>query len=141
MKYILAVITVVLLAFAALVASEGSPWWSFMFGLGAALALVALKSDLSRNMVVFLAVTATVTMFIYFAGFFFLAPYLHHDALAPESRNAFGLLLAGFSMKPVIATFSCRMKADLNHDEMCAFYRARRRAQAARQHAQRAGYA
>lgn len=139
MNYLLGVITLVLSVFALWVASEGSAWWAVMYGLGAALALVALKPELSRAMVIFLAIATTATMFIYFAGFFFMAPYLHEDVLAAESRNAFGLLLAGFAMKPVVANFSCRMKADIDHDHVCAVYREKRRARAA--HQRRAGFA
>lgn len=134
MRYVNSIIALLFAACALFSAVEASWWWSSTFLLGAALALTSLRRDLSVLAVAFLAVASAVTMFIYFAGFFFYAPYERPDWFAStDVRNAFALLAAGFAMKPVLASFTCRMKSGTDTESICAFYRARRAAEAERE--------
>ena len=55
---------------------------------------------------------AVATMFIYFAGFFFRAPYLGEQWYTADGNGGtLALLIAGFCMMPVVSAYSCRMKA------------------------------
>lgn len=86
--------------------------WPGLYGAGAMLAATSCKPQLTPWTVRVLATTATFTMFIYFAGFFFCAPYLTEGWYAREGHGGtLALLIAGFCMMPVVSGYSCRMKA------------------------------
>lgn len=60
-----------------------------------------------------LAFLSTSIMFCYFWQFFTLTPALPTDWYTRTGAlDAVALLLAGFGMIPVVAAYSCRMKAD-----------------------------
>ncbi len=86
--------------------------WLSLYGAGAILAGATCKPTLNPWTLRVLAMAATVTMFLYFAGFFFSAPYLGEAWYASWSNiDTLALLIAGFCMMPVVSTYSCRMKA------------------------------
>jgi hypothetical protein len=86
--------------------------WMSLYGAGAILAAASLKATLSPWTVRVLATAATVTMFLYFAGFFFRAPYLGEAWYTSKGHGGtLALLVAGFCMMPIVSAYSCRMKA------------------------------
>ena len=90
---------------------EDSAIWPGLYGAGAMLAATGCKPSLTPWTVRVLATAATVTMFIYFSGFFFCAPYLTEGWYAREGHGStLALLIAGFCMMPVVSGYSCRMK-------------------------------
>lgn len=89
--------------------------WAFIYFAGAALALLSLIPRLSTNMIRFLAVDSTAMLLFYFAGFFLLVPSLDADwFLKGQGGDALGLLFAGFAMIPVLSSYSCRMKSEID---------------------------
>ncbi len=114
MRWIMALIAVLFAALAGIqsVHSEAL-WWVPCYSLGLVLTLMTLKRHLSSAMTWFMAVTSTVAMFFYFAGFFTLVPYMMADWYQqPSGREAGGLLLAAFAMIPVLSVYTCRLKVD-----------------------------
>lgn len=114
MQYVYVALALVLVGLSLLhLGDEERPLvWVSLYGAGAILAGAACKPTLNRWTLRVLATAATVTMFLYFAGFFFSAPYLG-EAWYMNSRNidTLALLVAGFCMMPVVAAYSCRMKS------------------------------
>jgi len=113
MQYVNGALALVLVGLGALHIDDPDPAiWLSLYGAGAILAATACKPSLTPWTVRVLATAATVTMFIYFAGFFFCAPYLTEGWYAREGHaSTLALLVAGFCMMPVVSGYSCRMKA------------------------------
>ena len=112
MQYVNCALGLVLLVLAALQSTHSQPLvWMSLYGAGALLAGAACKPRLELWTLRVLAIAATVTMFIYFAGFFFRAPYLGSQWYANDGHGAtLALLIGGFCMMPVVSAYSCRMK-------------------------------
>ena len=79
--------------------------------LGSVLAFVTLVSRLPLNAARLLALATTAAAFFYFIGFFQMAPHLGDGWYAVHTK-ALGQLLGAFAMIPVLAEYSCRLKAD-----------------------------
>ncbi len=112
MQYVNAMIAVALLALA--LARLDNPSGAAMFIFGAVLAAIALKHYLSSWAVRVLAFLAAGALFCYFGQFFVLVPDLQPSwywQWGAGTSDAAGLLLAGFTMIPVLSEYSCRMKA------------------------------
>ena len=83
------------------------------FATGSVLAFLTLAPTMSTPVARALAVCATACMFFYFAGFFSLAPQLHSEwYMGMQAREAFSMLMSAFAMIPVLACYSCVLKAD-----------------------------
>lgn len=78
---------------------------------GSALAFATIPRQLPPNVVRVLAVVTTAATFFYFIGFFQMAPHLGSGWYAVHTK-ALGQLLGAFAMIPVLAEYSCRLKAD-----------------------------
>lgn len=92
----------------------GVPDASFLVGaylVGSALAFVTLVRHLPLNVARILALVTTAATFFYFIGFFQMAPHLGNGWYAVHTK-ALGQLLGAFAMIPVLAEYSCRLKAD-----------------------------
>lgn len=113
MHYVNSALALVLVVLSLLHLGDEQPViWMSLYGAGALLAAAACKPTLNRWTVRVLATASTVTMFIYFAGFFFRAPYLGESWYVREGNvGTLALLIAGFCMMPVVSAYSCRMKA------------------------------
>ena len=82
-----------------------------MYTFGAILAFVTLIPEIGLFFSRLLAIATTASMFFYFANFFRMAPELH-DNWYVEHLLAMGTLFGAFFMIPVLAEYSCRLKAD-----------------------------
>ena len=82
-----------------------------MYLTGAALAFVTLIPEIGLLLSRLLAFATTASMFFYFANFFLMAPQLHGNWYL-EQFLAIGMLFGAFFMIPVLADYSCRLKAD-----------------------------
>ena len=82
-----------------------------MYLTGAALAFITLIPEISLLFSRLLAFATTASMFFYFANFFLMAPELHGNWYL-EQFLAIGMLFGAFFMIPVLADYSCRLKAD-----------------------------
>ena len=92
----------------------GVPDASFLVGthlFGSALAFLTLVRKLPVNLARGLALVTTAATFFYFIGFFQMAPHLGDGWYAVHTK-ALGQLLGAFAMIPVLADYSCRLKAD-----------------------------
>ncbi len=83
------------------------------YATGSVLAFLTFLPNLSIPVARAFAVLATGCMFYYFANFFSLAPELHSQWYrGMQAREAISLLLAAFSMIPVLSCYSCMLKAE-----------------------------
>ena len=92
----------------------GVPDASFLIGaylFGSALAFTTIVRQLPLNVSRVLALVTTAATFFYFIGFFQMAPHLGSGWYAVHTE-ALGQLLGAFAMIPVLAEYSCRLKAD-----------------------------
>ncbi len=92
----------------------GVPDASFLIGaylFGSALAFVSVVRRLPLKVSRGLALATTAATFFYFIGFFQMAPHLGSGWYAVHTK-ALGQLLGAFAMIPVLAEYSCRLKAD-----------------------------
>ncbi len=92
----------------------GVPDASVLIGtylFGSALAFLTLVRRLPLNVARLLALVTTAATFFYFIGFFQMAPHLGSGWYAVHTK-ALGQLLGAFAMIPVLADYSCRLKAD-----------------------------
>ena len=92
----------------------GLPDASLLIGaylFGSALAFVSLVPRLPLNVSRVLALVTTAATFFYFIGFFQMAPHLGSGWYAVHTK-ALGQLLGAFAMIPVLAQYSCRLKAE-----------------------------
>ncbi len=84
-----------------------------MLAAGGILALSTLISNPSRLLSRTLALSTTVLMFAFFAAFFQLVPSFGAQwYMGAQGIEAVSLLVAAFSMIPVLSCHSCRLKAD-----------------------------
>lgn len=113
MRYVHGALALVLVVLSLLHLDDPDPgFWMSLYGAGAILAATACKPTLGRWTVRVLATAATLTMFLYFAGFFVRVPYLGEAWYATEAHGGtLALLIAAFCMIPVVSSYSCRMKA------------------------------
>jgi len=114
MRLLIMLITVTFVAFAVLQHDDlDSGVWMSVYLAGALVSGAALLSEIPRNGQRLLAVGTMLLMFFYFFGFFQMAPTLHGDWWQSEtSREALGLLFSAFAMIPVLACYSCKLKAN-----------------------------
>ena len=85
-------------------------WLVSMHLCGAALAFPALMRSLRPGLSRLLAIAATLFLFFYFAGFLKVAPHLGSGWYTMH-MVALGQLLGAFAMIPLLAEYSCRLKA------------------------------
>lgn len=113
MRFVNASVAGALFAFALLeLLLLANPVAALVFALAAALAALAFKPCLRRRRLRLLALLSTVVMFGFFGRFFSLAPSLEADWYWQSGTlHALGCLIAGFGLIPVVAEYSCRMKA------------------------------
>jgi len=113
MRLVIILITLTFVAFAGLQLDDpDSGIWISIYLAGALISGAALLPELPRNGQRLLAVGTMLLMFFYFFGFFQMAPTLHGDWWQAEtSREGFGLLFSAFAMIPVLACYSCKLKA------------------------------
>lgn len=113
MRLLLIGITLAFVVFAALQLNDpDSGVWFSLYGLGAVASGLTLFDAIPRTAHRVLAVGTMLLMFVYFFGFFGLAPGLQGNWWQSEqAREALGLLFGGFAMIPVLSCFSCRLKA------------------------------
>ena len=110
MRYVNGVIGVALFVLALSYLSESnSVPWSLIYGYGALVALLSLKSRVTYPVAWVGAIGATVAMFCYFALFFQMVPHLRGDWIAHRHESIY-LVAAAFCMIPVLSNFSCRLK-------------------------------
>jgi hypothetical protein len=113
MQYVYAVIALLFVVIALLHVPHPSPWLWLPYALGAALAGVALISNLSIMLSRLLAIGATALMFFFFAGFFMAVPNLSSDWYqSQEGWLVVTRLLGAFTLIPLLSGFSCRCKAE-----------------------------
>lgn len=113
MQYIHGAIALMLLVVALLHVPHPTPFLWVPYGLASALALFTLFHDISPFFSRLLAISTTALMFFFFAGFFMDVPELASDWYKhQEGWFAVSLLLAAFTMIPVLSDYSCRCKAD-----------------------------
>lgn len=113
MHYVNLVVALVLvgLCFVHLGDEERPMIWLSLYGAGAILAAAASKPTMNTWTLRALGTASTATMFLYFAGFLFCAPYLSESWYTSRSNiDTLALLIAGFCMMPIVAAYSCRMK-------------------------------
>lgn len=112
-----------------------SPWLWVPYAAGAVLALLTLLPSLSIPISRILAISTTVLLFFFFAGFFTEVPKLASDwYTSQEGWSAVSLLVAAFTLIPVLSDYSCRCKA------RCREARSGRRDPAAGNGAKRPGF-
>ena len=110
MRYVNGVICVALFVLALSYLSESnSVPWSLIYGYGALVALLSLKSRVTYPVAWVGAIGATVALFCYFALFFQMVPHLRGDWIAQRHESIY-LVAAAFCMIPVLSNFSCRLK-------------------------------
>ena len=112
MRYVNGLIGVALIVLALSYLSENdSAPWSLIYGYGALVALLSLKSRITYPVAWIGAIGATVAMFCYFALFFQMVPHLRGDWIAHRHESMY-LVVAAFCMIPVLSNFSCRLKGN-----------------------------
>ncbi len=82
-----------------------------MYFCGAILAFISLAPSISRWAARLLGVFSALCMFFFFAGFIDTTPQLGGDWYA-VNLPSLGQLVSAFAMIPVLAEYSCLMKAD-----------------------------
>ena len=82
-----------------------------MYLFGAALAFISLAPSISRWAARCLGVFSALCMFFFFVGFIDTAPHLGSEWYA-VNLPSLGQLVGAFLMIPVLAEYSCLMKAD-----------------------------
>ena len=112
MRYVNGLIGVALIVLALSYLNENdSAPWSLIYGYGALVALLSLKSRITYPVAWIGAIGATVAMFCYFALFFQMVPHLRGDWIAHRHESLY-LVVAAFCMIPVLSNFSCRLKGN-----------------------------
>ena len=112
MRYVNGLIGVVLIVLAfSYLSKDNSVPWSLIYGYGALVALLSLKSRISNPVAWTGGIGATIAMFCYFALFFQMVPHLRGDWIAHRHESMY-LVVAAFCMIPVLSNFSCRLKGD-----------------------------
>lgn len=112
MRYVNGLIGVALLVLAVTYLDEAdSVPWSLIYGYGALVALLSLKTRITEQVAWIGAIGATAAMFCYFALFFQMVPHLRGDWVF-RGHECIYLVAAAFSMIPVLSNFSCRLKGN-----------------------------
>ncbi len=112
MRYVNGLIGVALVVLALSYLSQAdSARWSLIYGYGALVALLSLKSRITYPVAWIGAIGATAAMFCYFALFFQMVPHLRGDWIAHRHESIY-LVAAAFCMIPVLSNFSCRLKGN-----------------------------
>ncbi|MDE0452467.1 MAG: hypothetical protein OXI90_11980 [Gammaproteobacteria bacterium] len=112
MRYVNGMIGVALIVLAlSYLSKDDSGLWSLIYGYGALVALLSMRSRVSPLVAWLGAIGATVAMFCYFALFFQMVPHLRGDWIRHGHESMY-LVAAAFSMIPVLANFSCRLKGN-----------------------------
>lgn len=89
-----------------------SPWLWVPYAAGAVLTFATLLPVISIPISRLLAIATTVLLFFFFAGFFTEVPKLASDwYTSQEGWSAVALLVAAFTLIPVLSDYSCRCKA------------------------------
>ena len=113
MRYVNGLIGVALIVLALSYLNEiDSAPWSLIYGYGALVALLSLKSRITYRVAWIGAIGATVAMFCYFALFFQMVPHLRGDWIAHRHESLY-LVVSAFCMIPVLSNFSCRLKGNI----------------------------
>ena len=116
MQLIHGAIALVLLAVALLHVPHPTPFIWVPYALASALAIITLFADVGLFFSRLLAISTTMLMFFFFAGFFMDVPKLESDwYVHQEGWFAVSTLLAAFAMIPILSDYSCRCKADCIH--------------------------
>ena len=112
MRYVNGLIGVALLVLALTYLDEAdSVPWSLIYGYGALVALLSLKTRITEQVAWIGAIGATAAMFCYFALFFQMVPHLRGDWVF-RGHECIYLVAAAFCMIPVLSDFSCRLKGN-----------------------------
>ena len=85
--------------------------WSLVYGYGALVAFLSLKSRITYPVAWIGAIGATVAMFCYFGLFFQMVPHVRGNWLT-LGHECMYLGSAAFCMIPVLSNFSCRLKGN-----------------------------
>lgn len=113
MSYLNGLIGSIFVLIALLYVPHPTPFAWAPYAGAAVLAFLTLKHELARPLARALAIVTTVTMFFFFACFFVVVPKLAADWYQrQEGWTAVCLLLSAFAMLPILADYSCRLKAD-----------------------------
>ncbi len=129
MQVIHGAIALMLLAVALLHVPHPTPFIWVPYALASALAIITVFADVGQFFSRLLAISTTMLMFFFFAGFFMDVPKLESDwYVRQEGWFAVSTLLAAFAMIPILSDYSCRCKADCMHaraaGERLSFFRA-----------------
>ena len=112
MRYVNGLIGVALLVLALTYLNEAdSVPWTLIYGYGALVALLSLKTRITERVAWIGAIGATAAMFCYFALFFQMVPHLRGDWVF-RGHECIYLVAAAFCMIPVLSDFSCRLKGN-----------------------------
>lgn len=113
MQYVYGVIGLTFAVLALLHVPHPSPWLWVPYAGGACLAFLNLVPNLSVFVARLLAIAATALLFFFFAGFFMEVPKLETNWYqGQEGWSAVSLLVAAFTLIPVLSDYSCRCKAE-----------------------------
>lgn len=112
LQYFYGLVALTFVTLALLHVPHPTPWLWVPYAAGAVLAVLTLAPSLPLAVSRLLAVSATALMFFFFSGFFMEVPRLESDWYqSQEGWSAVGLLVAAFTLLPVLSNFSCRCKA------------------------------
>jgi hypothetical protein len=127
MHWIHGAIALMLLIVALLHVPHPTPFIWVPYALASALALITLFGDIGLFFSRLLAISTTMLMFFFFAGFFMDVPKLESDWYRHQDGwFAVSLLLGAFAMIPILSEYSCRCKADCMQsraDQGVSFFR------------------
>lgn len=113
MQYVYGTIGVIFSVLALLHVPHPTPGLWVPYSGGAILAFLNLVPSMSTLVARALAIAATALLFFFFAGFFMEVPKLETGWYqSQEGWSAVSLLVAAFTLIPVLSDYSCRCKAD-----------------------------
>ena len=113
LQYVHGLIGVAFVAVALIHVPYPSPLLWLPYALAALLAFITLRNELSLGLSRILAISTTVLMFFFFAGFFVMVPDLARDWYRHQHGwEAVCRIFAAFAMIPILSDFSCRLKAE-----------------------------
>ena len=113
MQYVNGLIGTIFVILALLHVPHPTPFIWLPYAGAALLAFITLRGGISVPLARVLAVCTALLMFYFFAGFFALVPNLEADWYQAQAGwLAVSLILAAFTMIPVLSDYSCRLKAD-----------------------------
>ena len=113
MQYINGLIGCAFILFSLIHVPHPTPFSWAPYALAAVLAFITLRGEISEAFSRVLAISTTVLMFFFFAGFFVVAPRLAADWYMHQAGwAAVCLILGAFGMIPILSDYSCRLKAE-----------------------------